>query len=140
VWQPATKPDLVNLHQIASGLISAVNPFVLATVQRSTGYTTNPDGSRVPQYATFTARMQVQSLTYRDLELLDGLNISGTRRAIYLSGEVEGLVRAQQEGGDLIIFPDGTPGVPESNTWLAAYVLEHWSQWVKIAIVAQLNS
>lgn len=127
----------MNLHGIVAGAIGTINPFVAATVKRSNGYTTSPDGSRVPLYVPFTARLQVQALTYRDLELLDGLNISGIRRAIYLSGEVEGVVRAQKEGGDLIVFPKGT--LPEGDTWLAAYVLEAWPDWRKIAITLQNN-
>lgn len=125
----------MNLHGIVSGAIGAVNPFVFATVKRSTGYTTAPDGSRTATYQTFGAKVQVQALTYSDLRQLDGLNIQGVRRAIYLSGEVEGVVRVQQEGGDLIVFPNRT--LPEGNVWLAAYVLEQWPDWRKIAIVLQ---
>lgn len=125
----------MNLHGIVSGAIGTINPFVLATVQRSAGSTTYADGTRAPIYTTFTARVQVQALTFSDLTQLDGLNIQGTRRAIYLSGEVEGVVRAQQEGGDLLVFPAGT--LPEGNTWLAALVLEAWPDWRKVAIVLQ---
>jgi hypothetical protein len=128
----------VNLHGIVSGAISAVNPFVAATVQRSTGYTTNSDGSRVPTYTTFSVSVQMQALTYTDLRELDALNITGKRRKIYLSGDVEGIIRADQRGGDLIVFPTGT--LPEGNTWLAAYVLENWPDWVSVAITLQDGS
>jgi len=128
----------VNLHGIVSGAISAVNPFVAATVQRSTGYTTNSDGSRVPTYTTFQISAQVQSLSYTDLIKLDALNVTGKRRKIYLSGDVEGIIRADQRGGDLIVFPTGT--LPEGTTWLAAYVLENWPDWVSVAITLQDGS
>lgn len=128
----------MNLHGIVSGAIGAVNPFVSATVQRSTGYTTNSDGSRVPTYTTFQISAQVQSLSYTDLIKLDALNITGKRRKIYLSGDVEGIIRADQRGGDLIVFPTGT--LPEGNTWLAAYVLENWPDWVSVAITLQDGS
>lgn len=128
----------MNLHGIVSGAIGTVNPFVLATVQRSTGYTTNADGLRTPTYTTFEISAQVQSLTYTDLVKLDSLNITGIRRAMYVSGDVEGIIRAGQQGGDLVIFPDGT--LPEGNTWLCAYVLEHWAPWVKVALTLQNNS
>ncbi len=62
---------------------------------------------------------QVQALTFRDLTQVSGLNLNGTRRGIYLSGDVEGLVRSQGKGGDLITFPDG-------SEWLVALVLEAW--------------
>lgn len=125
----------MNLHGIVSGAIEAINPFVSATVKRSTGYTTDSDGSRTPTYTTFGIMAQVQALTYSDITQLDGLNIQGVRRAIYLTGNIMGLVRADQRGGDLIIFPDGT--LPEGDTWLAAHVLEAWPDWVKVAITLQ---
>lgn len=131
----------MNLHGIVSGAIGTVNPFVTATVQRSTGYTTNADGSRVPTYTTFTASMQAQALTYTDLIQLDALNIQGIRRKIYLntaSGDVEGVVRAGQRGGDVLTFPNGT--FPEGNVWLAAHVLEHWPDWQAVAITLQDNA
>lgn len=126
----------MNLHGIVSGVIGAVNPLVTATIMRSTGYTTSADGDRVPTYDTIAnVSLQVQALTYSDLQQLDGLNIQGTRRAIYLSGEIEGVVRVKQEGGDLVVFPNGT--LPEGNTWLCAHVLEAWPQWRKVAITLQ---
>src|SRR5579859_3307653 len=110
--------SLGNIHALVSGAIATVNPFVSATVQRSTGYTTSPDGTQVPAYTSFGISCQVQALAYKDLVQLDGLNIQGVRRAIYLTGWVAGVVRADRKGGDLIVFPTGT--LPEGNTWLAA--------------------
>lgn len=134
----------MNLHAIVAGAIGAVNPFVPATLQQSTGYTTNADGSRDPTYSTRAISCQVQALTYTDLTKLDGLNIQGTRRAIYVTGEAAGIIRVKQEGGDLVIFPDNT--LPEGNTWLCAQVLEQWSDgagvpaWVKICVTLQDGS
>ncbi len=129
----------MNLHAIVSGAIGTVNPFVTATIQRSNGeYTTLPDGSRVPSYGdSITASVQVQALTADEIKHLDGLNIQGVRRAIYLTGAVASLVRDQNEGGDLIQFAAGT--FPEGDVWLIAIVLEAWSQsnWVKAAITLQ---
>jgi hypothetical protein len=125
----------LNLHGIVAGQIAGVNPFVSAIVQRSAGYTTATDGSRSPTFSSFSISAQIQALTYSDLTHLDGLNIAGVRRAMYLTGEVEGLVRVAQKGGDLIVFPVGT--LPEGTTWLAAYVLEAWPDWRKIALTLQ---
>lgn len=126
----------MNLHSIATGLISMVNPPVTVTLSRSTGYTTNADGTRVPTYNQITGvQVQVQSLTYGDIQLLNGLNIQGVRRAIYIGHEVEAIVRVGKEGGDLLTFPAGT--LPEGNVWLAAHVLEAWPSWRKVAITLQ---
>lgn len=128
----------MNLHGIVSGAIATINPFVFATLKRSTGYTTAADGTRTPQYADVPdISVQVQALTYSDLQHLDGLNIQGVRRALYLNGSALAVVRPLQVGGDLFVFPSGT--LPEGNTWLVAHVLEEWADWYKCALTLQLN-
>jgi hypothetical protein len=124
----------MNLHAIVVGAISAINPIMTVSIQRSTGYTTGPDGDRIPTYAApVSAQAQIQSLQYNDMVQIDGLNIQGERRAIYLNGNWEGLVRSDQKGGDLVTLPDGT-------VWLVALVLENWADrdgWVKICVTRQ---
>jgi len=130
----------MNLHGIASGYVSAVNPMVACSVEISIGSTQNADYSPAPAYAApITIMGQVQSLTFSDLRQLDGLNLQGTKRAIYLLGDVEGLVRKDNKGGDLITMPNG-------NVWLVAMVLEAWLHdagnpnepgWVKVAVTLQ---
>ena len=96
----------MNLHQIASGGVGSVNPFIPLSIRVSTGSTTEDDGSRVLHTRqAVTVPGQVQALTFRDIQQLDGLNLQGTRRAIYVNGRVEGLVRVENQGGDLITVP-----------------------------------
>jgi hypothetical protein len=129
----------VNLHGIVSPAISTINPPVIATLKRSAGYTTAADGTRTPQYTQVpNISVQMQALTYSDLQHLDGLNIQGVRRAVYLNGAALAVVRPLQTGGDLFVFPDGT--LPEGNTWLVAYVLEAWPDWCKCAITLQTGA
>ncbi len=127
----------MNLHQIASQYTSAVNPWITATIQVSTGFTTDANFIRVPSYAApVSAQVQMQSLTYNDLKQIDGLNLQGERRAMYLNGGWDGIVRQDQKGGDLITLPNGT-------VWLVAMVLEDWSDlnnWVKLCVTRQNNS
>lgn len=73
---------------------------------------------------------QIQSLTFRDIQQIDGLNLQGNRNGIYFYGRIDGLVRPDNKGGDLITFPDGT-------TWLVAMVLEDWPDWCKVAATRQ---
>ena len=129
----------MNLHGIVSGAIATVNPFVTATLKRSAGYTTAPDGTRTPAFNDMPGiPVQVQALTYSDLQHLDGLNIQGVRRAVYLNGAAMAVVRPLQAGGDLFVFPDCT--LPEGNTWLVAYVLEAWPDWCKCALTLQTGA
>lgn len=125
----------MNLHGIVSPLIGSVNPFVPASMQVATGYTTNADGSRNPTYSSVTGSAQVQALTFKDLQQLSGLNLNGTRRAIYFYGDFNGVVRPAQKGGDLVTLTDST----NVGTWLIAQVLEQWPNWCKVAVTLQMD-
>ena len=122
----------MDLHGLVSGVIGAVNPLVPLSIQVSTGPSaTAPDGKRSPTYADAVVVLgQVQALTFRDIQQIDGLNLQGTRRAIYISGNIDGLVRPTNKGGDLITLPDGT-------VYLVAMVLETWPEWCKVAVTLQ---
>lgn len=76
---------------------------------------------------------QVQPMTWRDLQQVEGLNLSGTRRKIYLFGSVDSVVRVSRKGGDLI---DVAAGV-NAGAWLTAQVLEQFPDWVCAAITQQ---
>lgn len=127
----------MNLHGIVARAIGVVNPFVPGTIQISTGYTTGTDGVRIPTYNTLSnVPMQVQAETYKDIQQLDGLNLNGTRRVIYINGKVDGLVRSTNKGGDLITLTDG----PNAGVWLVVMVLEQWPDWCKVAVTLQNGS
>ena len=86
----------------------------------------------MPSYANpVTAQAQLQALDGDDLKQIDGLNIQGTLRAIYLYDAVTGVVRPDMKGGDLITIND--------KDWLVVRVLESWPTWTKACIVLQQN-
>lgn len=110
----------MNLHAIVSPSVGAVNPPIAVTWKQSTGATTNADFSRTATYNTVRGvSAQIQALGYTDLKQIEGLAITGLRRKIYFNGNMQGVVRGLQKGGDLIVFPDG-------SEWLIAYVFETW--------------
>ena len=123
----------MNLHDIAAPIIGVVNPSIKVTLIRSaTTYTTAPDGTRVPDYiAPETVIAQVQALSFDELHQVNGLNLSGEKRGVYLYGKSLGILRADKANGDLITLPDGT-------NWLVVFVFEQWSDWVKVAITRQV--
>jgi hypothetical protein len=129
----------MNLNFLAGGVAAAVNPQMRVKVQVSTGWTLSPngDGSRIPSYAPPVYVFgQIQPVTWRDIQHLDGLNLQGTRRVIYLNGRIEGLVRPTNQGGDLITLPD-------KSVWLVTLIIEGWSPtagWTKAAIQLQNGS
>lgn len=127
----------MNLHAIAGQYVAVVNPWLLCQLQPSIGYSTNPDGEQVPSYGETTDVLcQAQALTYNDIQQTSSLNIAGVRKAIYIQGEWEGLVRSDKKGGDVITFPDG-------SVWLVVFVLENWSitaGWTKVCATLQNGS
>ncbi len=77
---------------------------------------------------------QVQPITWRDLQQLEGLNLSGTRRKIYLYGSVDSVNRVNRKGGDLVTIANG--GV-DDGVWMVAQVLEQFPDWVSCAATQQ---
>jgi hypothetical protein len=121
----------MNLHGIASGAIGVVNPFEEITIQRSDGYETSPSGKRTPKYdLPVNVLAQVQALSFSDLTQINGLNIQGERRAVYINGRSDAIIREDKKGGDLITRKDGTK-------WLNVHVLEYWPDWCKFVITRQ---
>jgi len=121
----------MDLRGLANGVTSTVNPNKTVTVRRSTGYTIGAGRKQVPGYADpVTGPAQIQALDANDLRQVDGLNIQGTMRAIYLRGVLAGVVRPDGTGGDLIDV--------DGQTWLVVKVLEGWPTWTKAAIVLQM--
>lgn len=129
----------MNLHQIVSGKIQAVNPFTLLSIQTSNGYTTNLDGTQTPTYNDpVTIEADVQALDAGDIQHMDSLNIQGRRMKFYINGNIDGLIRITQQGGDLItIVGGGTNQAVLGSIWLTATVLEYWPDWCSVAAVMQ---
>lgn len=123
----------MNLHGLVSGAIGVVNPFETVAVSYSTGYDLEGDGTQTPSYETIPREAQVQALTFKDLLQVNAMNIQGVRRRMYFYGEVDGIVRMLNKGGDTITRGDGT-------VWLVAYVLEQWPDWCAVCVTQQNGS
>lgn len=120
----------MNVRQLANSAITAVNPNIVVSVLKSTGYTVDANRRQVPSYAAaVTGPAQVQALSGSDLKQLEGLNIQGVMRAIYLRGVLAGVIRPSNTGGDLILI--------DGQKWLVVKVLEPWAGWTKAVIVLQ---
>jgi hypothetical protein len=121
----------LNLHQIVSGAINAVNSFEFCTFNISTGYTVLEDGTQVLTFAPpVMAPVQVQAMSEGDLRQLDALNLQGDMRKIYMNGSFSGLLRPEAKGSDNLIRPDG-------SIWTITYVTENWVNWSSAVIVRQ---
>lgn len=129
----------MNLHQVVRGPIGAINPDIVGTLRRSTGYTTAPGGVRTPTYSNTTGRIQVQALSKSDLKHVNDLNLQQVDRKVYMYGDWGGPIRADQTGGDLLQFP--LRGV--MRTWKIVTVFETWGApigadgWSAVGVVLQ---
>lgn len=122
----------MDLRGLANTVTSTINSNETVTVLRSTGYTIGAGAKQIPAFAApVIGPAQVQALDANDIKQLDGLNIQGTIRAIYLRGTLAGVVRPNQTGGDIVKRKN------DSETWLVVKVLESWPDWTKAAICLQ---
>jgi hypothetical protein len=120
----------MNLHGLATG-IGSVNPLILVSVQTATGMAPGPGATRVPVFApAISAYAQVQELSTKDLQHMQGLNLSGTMRKIYANGALNSVLRSSGTGGDLVALPDAT-------VWKVTHVLEQWPDWCSVVITLQ---
>ena len=87
----------------------------------------------VAMTSTLILMAQIQPVSWRDLQQIEGLNLGGTRRKIYLYGSVEAIERVRAQGGDLVTVADGV----NRGVWLVAQVLEQFPDWVSAFITLQ---
>lgn len=128
---PTLRGHTVYLRGISNNVANVINQNTAATLQRSNGYTIGAGRKQVPSYdPPVEGFAQIQALDSVDLKQLDGLNIQGTLRAAYLRGALHGVVRPDQQGGDLLTV--------NGQAWLVVKVLESWPNWTKVAICLQL--
>jgi hypothetical protein len=120
----------MNLRSLANRVTRSINDNIAVTVLASNGYTIGAGNKQIPAYADpVSGYGQLQALDAQELKQLDGLNIQGKIRAIYLYGALSAVIRPDSKGGDIIQI--------EGKNWLVVKVLEGWAQWTKCAIQYQ---
>jgi len=127
---------MIDVHALASSAIQQVNSDIQVLWLRSTGATTtDAAGHRAPVLESQTVSANVQGLSAKDLEHTDGLNMQGVMRSVHLYGNVQGIVRADQKGGDILQFPQA-PGGPVCD-WRVTSVMETWPDWCRVIVTLQ---
>jgi len=121
----------MNLHQIVSGVIGQVNPFIDATVKVFAGEVEDEAGNVTPSYEPTAVNGQLQPLGWTDLKQLDGMNITGAQKKFYVNGFFSAVSRITDNGGDLLIIGD--------EVWMIKTVLEDWPDWCSLAIQRQVT-
>jgi len=83
--------------------------------------------------ASLLLPVQLQPMTFRDLAQTEGINTGGQKQGLYVNGDLNGIVRVELKGGDLVVLPNG-------ETWLVVQQLEGFNMtagWSKCAVVLQ---
>ena len=122
----------MNLHAITSPYTRVVSPVTVGAVYVSAGQVKAADYTVGPAFTKYEpVAMDVQALSGRDLKQIDGVNLQGTLRSVYMNGNLEGLDRPAGKGGDVLYFG--------GQWWLITMVLEPWDAngWTKIIATLQ---
>ena len=129
----------MDLRGYSNEVSNTVNPNVIVTIQTSAGFSIGTAGRQQPQYNNaIVGPAQIQALDNSDLKHIEGLNISGSIRALYIKGNLAGVIRPDSKGGDLVTIAS-QPGISLLliGQWLTVKVLESWNFWTKVVIVKQ---
>jgi hypothetical protein len=123
----------MNLQSIASSSIASVNANRIVNISISNGYSVNPDGTQIPNYLpSYIQKAQVQELSSSDLQHINGLNLSGIIRKVYINGQLNTVIRSRGLGGDKLYF--------DGFTWLVVHILESYDAWSCVVIKQQLDT
>jgi len=127
----------MNLRLLANKLTQITNPNTTIQWVQSNGSVINEAGKRTPKTITLTVEAQIQALSASDLKHIDGLNINSVMRSVYMYGNAVGVVRANQIGGDILIFPETPCGC--NKKWLITQVVETWPDWCHVVVTLQAD-
>ena len=120
----------MDINGLANPAVECVNPNIPVSIQASTGYTIGAGLKQIPSYAAAVSAFgQVQELSSSDLKQMDGLNIQGVMRKLYLPNPFNAVIRPDSSGGDLITIA--------GQIWLNVKVLEQWWNFTTAVIVLQ---
>jgi len=123
---------MINVRGLANSATSTVNNNAYITILSSNGYTIGAGRKQIPTYDPIVSGMaQTQALDNADLEKIQGLNMQGVYRSLYLQGALHGVIRKTGDGGDLISY--------NNQRWLVSKVIETWDDWTKVVICLQVD-
>lgn len=121
----------MNLHQMARGLINAVNPYTVGQIKVCVGYEI-VNFKQIPSYKEITSvSVQIQPISQETIAHIEGLNLQGIQASVYCNGHFSAINRPKGKGNDLFIY--------QGKTWLIAKVVEWWPDWCHFVVTEQLD-
>ncbi|MGC8517911.1 MAG: hypothetical protein ACP5P4_05200 [Steroidobacteraceae bacterium] len=123
-------------------MIPALNADISGWWYRSAGSVQNSDGRQVAAFNPAVAvQLQVQPPSARDLRFMEFMQMQGVIRTVWMYSNPQGIVRVNQVGNDLLLFPQWA-GAP-NDTWLVSKPDEGWNVadtgWTKLYATLQTD-
>ena len=99
----------MNLHEIASSAINAINPFQTITITPRGMYTVNQYGETTETSGTpYTVEADIQPVSSEDIKFITNYNQSTIYKSFWVSANAYGLNRPMAKGGDMVVWGDKT--------------------------------
>lgn len=122
----------MNLHKIANNAIRRVNPNIQAVLKKYAGETIGPGRKPAPYYLPDqNVTIQLQPISRGDMQHVDGLNIQGLAKVIYVNGNYFSVQREMEQGGDIFVI--------NGEQWLVVEPVELWDSWCRLIVVLQVS-
>ncbi len=123
----------MNLRQIANNAITSINPNISAVLKKYAGETIGTGRKPVPSYLPDqNVTIQLQPISRGDMQHVDGLNIQGLAKVIYVNGNYFSVQREMEQGGDIFVI--------NGEQWLVVEPVELWSDWCRLIAVLQVST
>ena len=123
----------MNLHKIANSAIRRVNPNISAILKKYAGETIGTGRKPVPSYLPDqNVTIQLQPISRGDMQHVDGLNIQGLAKVIYVNGNYFSVQREMEQGGDIFVI--------NGERWLVVEPVELWPDWCRLIAVLQVST
>ncbi|HFV1348701.1 TPA: hypothetical protein ACH9UP_001044 [Escherichia coli] len=122
----------MNLRQIANNAITSINPNIPAILKKYAGETIGPGRKPIPSYLPDQhVTIQLQPISRGDMQHIDGLNIQGLAKVIYVNGNYFSVQRELERGGDIFVI--------NGEQWLVVEPIELWPDWCRLIAVLQVS-
>ncbi|EOT9494541.1 hypothetical protein ACKW7S_004667 [Escherichia coli] len=122
----------MNLRQIANNAITSINPNIPAILKKYAGETIGPGRKPIPSYLPDQhVTIQLQPISRGDIQHIDGLNIQGLAKVIYVNGNYFSVQRELERGGDIFVI--------NGEQWLVVEPIELWPDWCRLIAVLQVS-
>lgn len=122
----------MNLHKISNSAIRRVNPNISAILKKYAGKTYGPGRVPIPTYLPDqNVIIQLQPISRGDMQHVDGLNLQGLAKVIYVNGNYFSVQRELEQGGDIFVI--------DGREWLVVEPLELWPNWCRLIAVLQVS-